>query len=256
MPLGRFLKILLSALFALAVVFVVAVQYSGFQPAGDIQNLAAYEQVAKEYLNYARDLTMRTIEWFRGLSHDDLLTFSIVLMAVFTASLWRSTSKLWKASEAQTKLARDAFIATHRPRIVVRRMGVELTKNAPIIVEFSIVNIGEEKVTKCNWNTVIMLLNVAGGVHGQLHYETDTADFHDGPLGVGEGKKKWIQDKTDLAPSDFTDIEKKKVILHVVGFVAYTDRAGVTRQTGFFRYYDAENRRFRVIDDPEYEYQD
>jgi hypothetical protein len=70
---------------------------------------------------------------------------------------------------------------------------------------------------------------------------------------VGEGKKKWIQDKTDLAPSDFADIEKKKVILHVVGFVAYTDRAGVTRQTGFFRHYDAENRRFRVIDDPEYE---
>jgi hypothetical protein len=54
----------------------------------------------------------------------------------------------WKAGEVQTGLARDAFIATHRPRIVVRRMGVELTKNAPIIVEFSIVNIGEEKVTK------------------------------------------------------------------------------------------------------------
>jgi hypothetical protein len=59
-----------------------------------------------------------------GLSHDDWLTFSIVLMAIFTASLWRSTSKLWKASETQIRLARDAFSATHRPRIVVRRMGV------------------------------------------------------------------------------------------------------------------------------------
>jgi hypothetical protein len=66
MPLGRFLKILLSALFALAVVFVVAVQYSGIQPASDIQNFAAYEQIAKEYLNYARDLAMRAIEWLRG----------------------------------------------------------------------------------------------------------------------------------------------------------------------------------------------
>jgi hypothetical protein len=101
-----------------------------------------------------------------------------------------------------------------------------------------------------------MLLNVAGGVHGQLHYETDTADFHDGPLSVGEGMKKRIQDKTSLAPSDLADIEKKKVVLHVVGHVAYSDRAGITRQTGFFRYYDAEKRRFRVIDDPEYEYQD
>ena len=256
MPLGRFLKILISALFALAVVFVVAVQYSGIQPASDIQNFAAYEQIAKEYLNYGRALMMRTIEWFRGLSRDDWLTFAIVLMAIFTAGLWRSTSKLWKAGEDQIKLARDAFNATHRPRIVVRRMGVELVKNAPIIVEFTVVNTGEEKVIKCNWNTVIMLLNVAGGVHGQLHYETDTADFHDGPLSVGEGTKKWIEDKTSLAPSDFADIEKKKVVLHVVGYVAYTDRAGVTRQTGFFRYYDADKQRFRVIDDPEYEYQD
>jgi hypothetical protein len=256
MPLGRFLKILLSALFVLAVAFVVAVQYSVIQPASDIQSFAAYEQIAKEYFNYACALVMRTIEWFRGLSHDDWLTFSIVLMAIFTASLWRSTSKLWSASEDQIKLARAAFTATHRPRIVVRRMGVELVKNAPIIVEFTVVNIGEEKVTSCDWNTVIMLLNVAGGVHGQLHYETDTSDFHDGPLSVGEGMKKRIQDKTSLSPSDFTDIEKKKVVLHVVGYVAYTDRAGVTRQTGFFRYYDADKQRFRVIDDPEYEYQD
>jgi len=256
MPLGRFLKILLSGLFALAVVFVVAVQYSGIPPASDFQNFAAYEQIAKEYLNYGRVLMMHFIEWLQGLSHDDWLTSAIVLMAIFTAGLWRSTSKLWKASENQIKLARNAFNATHRPRIVVRRMGVELVKDAPIIVEFTIVNTGEEKVIKCSWNTVIMLLNVAGGVHGQLHYETDTADFHNGPLGVGEGTKKWIEDKTSLAPSDFADIEKKKVVLHVVGYVAYTDRAGVTRQTGFFRYYDAEKQRFRVIDDPEYEYQD
>jgi hypothetical protein len=256
MPLGRFLKILLSALFVLAVVFAVAVHYSGIQPASNIQNFAAYEQTAREYFNYVRDLAMRTVEWFRGLSRDDWLTSAIVLMAVFTAGLWRSTSRLWKASEIQIRLARDAFSATHRPRLVVRRMGVELVKDTPITVEFTIVNTGEEKVTSCNWNTVIMLLNVAGGVHGQLHYETDTADFHDGPLSVGEGMKKRIQDKTSLAPSDLADIEKKKVVLHVVGHVAYSDRAGITRQTGFFRYYDAEKRRFRVIDDPEYEYQD
>jgi hypothetical protein len=256
MPLGRFLKILLSGLLALAIVFVVAVQYYGIQPASDIQSLAAYEQIAREYFSYARDLVMRAIEWLRGLSRDDWLTFAIVLMAIFTAGLWRSTSKLWKASESQIGLARDSFNATHRPRIVVRRMGVELVKDAPIIVEFTVVNIGEEKVIKCNWNTVIMLLNVAGGVHGQLHYETDTADFHNGPLSVGEGTKKWIEDKTSLSPSDFTDIEKKKVVLHVVGYVAYTNRAGVTRQTGFYRYYDPEKRRFHVINDPEYEYQD
>ena len=256
MPLGRFLKILLSALFILAVVFVIAVQYSVIQPAADIQSFAVYEQIAGEYFNYARALMMRAIAWLQGLSRDDWLTSAIVLMAICTAGLWRSTSRLWKASEHQIKLARDAFSASHRPRIVVRRMGVELVKDAPIIVEFTIVNIGEEKVTSCSWNTVIMLLNVAGGVHGQLHYETETADFHNGPLSVGEGKKKWIEDKTNLAPSDFADIEKKKVVLHVVGYIAYTDRAGITRQTGFFRYYDPEKHRFRVIDDPEYEYQD
>src|SRR6185436_11694877 len=107
MPLGRFLKILLSALYILADVFAVAVQYEGIQPASDVQSLAGYEQVVKEYFNYARSSTSavvtRAVEWLRGLSRDDWLTAAIVLIAIFTAGLWRSMSRLWKASDNQIR---------------------------------------------------------------------------------------------------------------------------------------------------------
>jgi hypothetical protein len=260
MPLERFLKILLSGLFALAIVFVVAVQYSGIQPASDIQSLAAYEQIAKEYFNYARTcawtLMMRTTEWFEGLSHDDLLTFSTVLIAVFTASLWWSTRRLWKAGERQIRLARDEFNATHRPRVSVRRMGTVFFPNEPIKIEFTIVNTGDAAITGFSCNTIILYLKGIGAIHGIPIFDPDTASTSDASLQIGEGKNILVLEAANLDPKQLKDITSGSEILHLIGYVVYRDKVGTTRRTGFFRYYDRERRRFRVIDDPEYEYQD
>ncbi len=260
MPLGRFLKILLSALFILAVVLVVAVQYESVQPFGDIQSLAAYEQIAKEYFNYARSsaqaLMTRTIEWFRGMSRDDWLTAAIALMAIFTASVWWSTRRLWKAGERQIRLAREEFNATHRPRASVRRMGTDLIPNEPIKIEFTIVNSGDTAITGFSCNTTILYLKGVGAIHGVPTFDPNTTSTSDALLQIGEGKKIQVLEVASLDPKQHKDITSGSEILHLIGYVVYRDKVGTTRRTGFFRYYDRERKRFRVIDDPEYEYQD
>ena len=260
MPLGRFLKILLSALFVLAVVFVIAVQYSVIQSTSDFQSFAAYEQIAREYFNSARNyaltLVMRTIERLRGLSHDDWLTFSTVLIAVFTASLWWSTRRLWKAGERQIRLARDEFNATHRPLVSIRRMGTVFFPNEPIKIEFTIVNAGDAAITGFSCNTIILYLKGIGAIHGVPIFDPNTASTSDASLQIGEGKNIQVLEAANLDPKQLKDITSGSEILHLIGYVVYRDKVGTTRRAGFFRYYDRERRRFRVIDDPEYEYQD
>ena len=72
MPLGRFLKILLGGLVALAVLFVAAAEFSANRVPINISdyigNYAAYEQAAKELFNAAyacRNAHLRMAEKFR-----------------------------------------------------------------------------------------------------------------------------------------------------------------------------------------------
>jgi hypothetical protein len=44
--------------------------------------------------------------------------------------------------------------------------------------------------------------------------------------------------------------------LYVMGWVRYTDNREVIRYTGFCRQWRHPERRFRAIDDPDYEYAD
>ena len=69
-------------------------------------------------------------------------------------------------------------------------------------------------------------------------------------LQPGEGKNIQFADGGDLGPKQLRDITYGTEILHVIGYIAYRDKRGTTRRTGFLRYYDRESRRFRVVDDP------
>lgn len=260
MPLGRFLKILLGGLVALAVLFVAAAEFSAYQMPINISdytgNYAAYEQAAKELFNAAYACAARICEWLKSLDHDDWLAALTGSIALFTAVLAWSTRKLWKAGEKQIALAREAMGATQRPRIAVRRMAVVLAPEEPIKIEFAIVNVGEAAATSYTWNTAILYLKAAGAIQEAPTFELGTAGSSDAALQPGEGKNIQYADGGDLGPKQLRDITYGTEILHVIGYITYRDKRGTTRRTGFLRHYDRESRRFRAVDDPEYEYQD
>ena len=58
--------------------------------------------------------------------HNGLVAaFAGVAVAAFTGVLWGSTEKLWRSNERQITLARQEFIATHRPEIIMREAYME-----------------------------------------------------------------------------------------------------------------------------------
>ncbi len=260
MPLGRFLKILLGGLVALAVLFVLSVEFSRTQAPASLSDYigsyAAYEQTAKELFNAAYDFATRICEWLKSLEHDDWLAALTGAIALFAAVLAWSTRKLWKSGEKQIALAREAMGATHRPRIAVRRMSAVLAPEEPIKIEFAIVNVGETAATAYTWNAAILYLKTAGAIQEAPAFDPGTAGSSDTTLQAGEGRNIQFMDGGDLGPKQLRDITYGTEILHVIGYITYRDKRGATRRTGFLRYYDRESRRFRVVADPEYEYQD
>ena len=260
MPLGRFLKILLGGLVALAVLFVLSVEFSAYPGPTSLSdyigNYAAYEQAARELFNAAYAYATRICEWLKSLDHDDWLAALTGSIALFTAVLAWSTRRLWKAGEKQIALAREAMGATHRPRIAVRRMSAVLAPEEPIKIEFAIVNVGEAAATGYTWNTAILYLKGVGAIQEAPTFDPATAGSSDATLQTGEGRNIQFADGADLGPKQLRDITYGTEILHVIGYIAYKDKRGTTRRTGFLRYYDRESHRFRVVDDAEYEYQD
>jgi hypothetical protein len=260
MPLGRFLKILLGGLVALAVLFVLSVEFSRTQAPASLSDYigdyAAYEQTAKELFSAAYACAARICDWLKSFDHDDWLAALTGTIALFTAVLAWSTRKLWKAGEKQIALAREAMGATHRPRVAVRRMAAVLEPEEPIKIEFAIVNVGETAASGYTWNTAILYLKAAGAIQEAPSFDPGTAGSSDVALQPGEGKNIQFMDGGDLGPKQLRDITYGTEILHVIGYITYRDKRGATRRTGFLRHYDRESRRFRVVDDPEYEYQD
>jgi hypothetical protein len=156
----------------------------------------------------------------------------------------------------QHGLAREEYFASHRPRISVTRMSVDLSTNSPLKYTFVFVNNGEAVAKRCHWNAGVLLLSEPGAIHGNYSYAFNQRGVFSGPLAIGAGSIAQVTENKPLDSKDLDDIEYNRKWLHVVGTVVYEDNLGVMRTMGFFRYYDPVRRRFRVVDDPEYEYQD
>jgi hypothetical protein len=59
--------------------------------------------------------------WHVTVEYRDALTaIATVFIALFTFTLWHSTDRMMAATQTAVDLARRDFIATHRPRVIVR----------------------------------------------------------------------------------------------------------------------------------------
>jgi hypothetical protein len=247
--------------FALCIIamLLVLVIVSFFIPIyGEICSKSEYSGEKECATHYIATFVVLSVGEFLEAHDGAMVAIATIFIAAFTFNLKRSTDRLWKAGKKQIRLARDEFDATHRPRLAIRRVWAQLATNEAVNIEFTIVNTGEAPIVSWIWNAQILLLDVLGEVHFILTYDSKTQKSQVGPLEVGEGRVTTFVDHVSLDPSDFLKISRKSKFLHIVGFVAYVDKVGVTRRTGFFRFYDPDVHRFRLVYDSEYEleYQD
>jgi hypothetical protein len=186
------------------------------------------------------------------------------VIAAFTVVLAIVTAGLIIVGICQTRqvaktiaLSREEFISTHRPRLKIREIDWDNSLGTPPIkISYAVVNVGETPAHIFERRNRIYFSQTDEPLHGRVGWTTDQM-FHEENTIPG-GKRGYFQYETtgkihDEWPSR---VINGKLGLKVVGEIGYRDNNGVERWVGFLRSYDWKFRRFRIVDDPDYEYAD
>lgn len=183
------------------------------------------------------------------------------VIAWFTVSLARATTGMLTATSEQSRLTKESielankeFIASHRPRLRVRRIKAHLQDDDPLRISYVVVNVGETRAAMERhevWLHVVPSGTDERPLQEKILVETlqlERGEFH--PFITTE--------KTDIKYNTLWGIhpEGRGGTFQVRGIIEYNDDNGVMRRTAFLRTYDPKLGRFRPSDDPEEEYED
>ena len=195
---------------------------------------------------------------------ESITAIATAIMAAFTGCLWWSTKKLWETTEKSIELAREEFIATHRPKLRVH--SISFTYNCTIEaegwnVQYLIDNIGESSaiINKCKFT--FKKLKEPFPVH--LPFSDESPLIEKVFIKSGESTKGSICqfDKETRGAVLFhkTALDggsqgRNSNDLYFFGYIDYTDNIGTNRRTAFCRQYNIKTRRFTKVEDEDYEY--
>jgi len=188
------------------------------------------------------------------------------LLAFATIGMGAATIGLYVAGERQLRLARDEFLSTHRPKIRIKHfwLGNDIWHGEPITVNLTCVNNG---TTEAILGAIgIKYFVIKEGKSLPIEPDIPTIINLSGarlPCGFN-WPIKGININRILTPEENADIQQGRFKLYCVGYINYLDASGRMRITGFCRVLTfpqdtlahAGNCRFRVFDDPDYEYED
>jgi hypothetical protein len=211
-----------------------------------------------------------TITWLREFTElinyysPSLTAMATIAIAAFTLTLWRATTKQAELTREAVALGNKEFIATHRPRLILRDAFSLISdpQESRITVFYTIANIGASVcwMTKCHLG-----LDFNQAVGYPVFTMTPEMCFpshvpYIGRIEAGEQKQF-----TFIDPVQVWDHERRGnytgiLGLHFVGCITYIDSPGsnVTRQMAFRRKYNPQDQRFHRIweSDNEHEYAD
>lgn len=203
----------------------------------------------------------------RSAEHDSTGFFTVVLCyVVFLQFIWLTRQE--KVLTDSIELSRDEFIATHRPRIVVRDVSIdyigetEEDKNmVEVKIDYSIANTGDTPAMIRMRNATLVLtrnilVNVANAntLPARPKYDVMHNIVEDRILDGGESITR-----THTQEMNRTDWGMLHTSMHsgfVVGFIRYEDKQKRRFLTAFCRLHDRVTNRCFVAESADYEYQD
>lgn len=162
--------------------------------------------------------------------------------------------RLWEATKATVDLARQEFISTNRPKIIVRSLefGGNANGTDSIPVAFRYANSGDSPALITGFGDRVMRLSepaIPAGLQFK-HKEIDP------PILVESGMHSFRLTSETITPDEIIQAgvwgDHDKIVC--LGYVLYRDHNGTRRQVGFCREFDSETGRWTVMDDDEYEY--
>jgi hypothetical protein len=190
-----------------------------------------------------------------------------VFIAIFTFTLWQSTKRMMKATQTAVDLARQEFLSTHRPRIILREaFTTELKEGEDVKIRLHFANIGETTGTIFRSEvSAVVVPSERVMIHPTLDLNFDDA-FGRITLRAGEartidfpsGPPIWRADMFRLKSVLTMPVTTRRdYTIHISGQFLYSDELGINRRTAFRRELHPERRRFYLIpDEPDLDYQD
>jgi hypothetical protein len=180
---------------------------------------------------------------------DTITAFATVIMAIFTGTLWSITDK-------SVRLARDEFVATHRPRVVLQRItaaqrgGASGILPVPATIDLVFVNAGETTAKIVDWYAVHYFRNFTDAFRPMYwpiwHSEIEFT------LAPGESRTVTATHRSlDMFTRSFVNGLAAMV---VIGDITYIGDDGIKRTTGFCRPWSVSEGNWQPGTDPQYEY--
>jgi hypothetical protein len=179
------------------------------------------------------------------------VALSVIALFQFLAFLWQG----WQLQRTVT-LARAEFVATHRPRLVVRFVNlIEEGEKRKRAIEFTVVNVGLSNAS------------IRGSsVNAEFLVLRETRNPHTYPQNDLIAPRRFVPGATDrytfttieLVNADINELQLgvNSMYLRFYGYIVYEDDMGNSRTTFFARNYNVLSESFGAVDDPDYDNSD
>jgi hypothetical protein len=189
--------------------------------------------------------------FWEKVTSDPIAMFNLIL-AFSTVGLWVATISMSRAGNNQIKLAREEFIATHRPKIRIHAVEIKHREvDDKVFIGASILafNVGE---------SVAKNVEVRGQIFMGPRFALDVQR----PIvkafpEVLSGQKLRADIDSDCQVSTAVAGRRNGIICYYLGWIAYWDEAGNRRETGFCLQPEsgANGGRWVSANQPEHEYE-
>jgi hypothetical protein len=245
-----------AALIVLAVLFVLYMASLGLPLEYEVCHPNDYTH-AKECADYhfGPGIVAAVIAW--ADIHNGLVTaFATVGIGIFTLTLWNTSRQQGRIAQASIDLARQEFIASHRPKIIVSGFQMQSDPELRIgeKVEFIFVarNVGDSPARVIEVRSATFVLKEKAPIPSDITFPfkekfaiTLVSQEHE--LFPGNGG-------SELEGNEPMEIFGGSKILLCMGTIVYLDESGTRRETGFCRRYRSRNQAWDTISDSQYEY--
>lgn len=179
-----------------------------------------------------------------------------VLIAAFTVILARVSRKQASLTRESIDLARQEFIATHRPRLIVRFIQGPFYDDEG--VEFAWVtfaNVGDTTATIYEVGSDLARRNKRSGEWRPPGIDASPKPIDPVTLDSGDRYVIKVTAKKPISDIDIFGDAMDTYELCALGAVRYRDRNNLTRETAFFRI-SGDRKSFKMSGDQVDEYQD
>jgi hypothetical protein len=250
----------------LVLLFAVDILFSLFATCDQISHYPRQKYSAEKYCTafsgpFIGDI-WRIFVWVGHFLHDydkEIVALFTAILTLSTIALWWSTRKLWRAGNEQFELARQEFIATHRPRIIVRFIQGPFQEDDRRFIFITFVNIGDSEATIQAIGADLAIWRIGGTDGGHWDppgLEATPVDL-DPVISLASGQRHTVRiiSRGPWGDSQIWADTHDQIQTVARGAIEYRDGNGVLRETGFCRILDSFGT-FHASKNPEEEYQD